>query len=421
LKPVEEKISLPSQNRNIRAWEYLAMTCLIVFYIAQIIMKIAVSGPNFISLGSDFLGFWSSGFIANHYGYSNIYDLGLMEQVQKHMVQQLSAVTNFWVVPVPYLPIFIILFQVFALFPVVPAFAIWSILNLVGFFFYVSFFLHKMGVNDRKRLSLIGLLAFSTFVNTFWGQVNLLPLIFVGEFIRNINKKHDLLSGMWLGGLILKPQLLILIGPFLLFQKKWKALGGLCITMLITVFVSILLGGVSSIFNWMTMMFTYIPGIATNAPEFMMNWRMVGVRLSYSFPSYTAWGIAAVGMIGTVVVTYFLWRKPLLNHSQNFLIAFFGTLAATLAFTWHSHIHMAITLIPLLLYFYNEKILPEKLFNWWIFGIPFIILGLLLPINLLHLDQYKLLSGTAALSFLIFNMVFLFWALKSLGSRRPDS
>ena len=134
-----------------------------------------------------------------------------------------------------------------------------------------------------------------------------------------------------------------------------------------------------------------------------------------------AWGIAALGMIGTLIAAYFLWRKPLLVSSRNFLVAFFGTLAATLAFTWHSHIHMAIILIPLLLYFYNEKSLSEKLFNWWIYGIPIIYVVLLLPINLLHLDQSELLPGIAGFSFLVFNLIFLFWALKSLRSGQPYS
>ena len=56
------------------------------------------------------------------------------------------------------------------------------------------------------------------FLNFFFGQVNLWLLICAGEFFRAFLSAKPLKAGLFLGGWLLKPQLLILIIPFLLIQ-----------------------------------------------------------------------------------------------------------------------------------------------------------------------------------------------------------
>jgi hypothetical protein len=397
-------------NLGAEAWQNLAMVALFVIYLAQIIWSLMLEGPLASSVGSDFRAFWSAGYIANTSGYADVYNLAFLTDIQKQIVPLTDYLGNFQVAPAPFLPIFITIFQVFALFPAVPAFYGWSILNLIGFFLYLRFFFRKLEVPDWQRLTIMGMLAFPSFQNLFWGQINLLLLICVGEFIRNILGKREFRAGLWLGGLILKPQLLILVGPALLLQRKWKLLGGFSSTILAALVSSLLLGKLSSLINLVALLTKFVPGIATNAPENMMNWRMVGERLSSFLPPTISWGIAAAGLAGTALATFLLWRKPLQPSSPDFLVAFTGTLAATMAATWHSHIHMAMILIPPVLYLYARQAFPCKLFNWWMFGLPFIILFLALPVKLLGLDRYNALSGLTGFCMLIFNLIFLVWA-----------
>jgi len=411
---------LPFHNLDINAWQNLAMVALLGTYITQIIWSMLLEGPLASSVGLDFRAIWSAGYIANTYGYADVYKLTLLTQVQKLIVPLTNYRSVFEVVPVPFLPIFIPVFQVFSLIPPVPSFYIWSIFNLVGFFFYIRFFLRRLEVQNWRRLTIMGMLAFPSFLNLFWGQVNLLLLVCVGEFIRNILDKREFRAGLWLGGLILKPQLLILIGPAMLLQRKWKLLGGFSSTIGVTLVSSLLLGKLSSLINLASLLTKYVPGIASNAQENMTNWRMVGERLSIFLPITISWGITAIGIAGTTLITFLLWRKPISLPSPTFLIAFTGTLAATMAVTWHSHIHMAMVLIPPILYLYDRQVFPRKLFNWWMLSVPFIVLFLTLPVKLLNLDRYNTLAGLTGFCMLIFNLIILVWAWRVNNYRTPS-
>jgi len=417
---MSNKKRLPFQSLDMNAWQNLAMAALLVTYIAQIVWSLLSEGPLAKGIGLDFRAFWSAGYIANRYGYAHVFDLDLLTTIQKQMVQNSDYIKIFEVVPSPFLPIFITIFQAFALFPALPAFYIWSALNTIGFLVYIRFFLRKLEVRDWQRLSIMGILAFPSFLNLFWGQINLLLLVCVGEFVRNIFDRREFQAGLWLGGLILKPQLLILICPIILFQRKWKLLGGFSSTIFIALISSLLLGKLTSLINLVDLLTKYVPGIASNAPENMMNWRMVGERLSSFLPSNISWGIAAVGLAGTALVTFLLWRKPFTSSPLAFLVAFTGTLAATMAVTWHSHIHMAVMLIPLFLFFYDRQVLPRKLFNWWMLGMPFIVLFLSLPVKLLNLDRYNALAGLTGFCMLIFNLIILAWAWHVNHYRTPS-
>lgn len=415
------KKRLPFQSLDEIAWQNLIMAALVVIYTMQIIWTLLFEGPLASSIiGADFRAFWSAGYIATRYGYTGVYNLDLLTNVQKLMVQHSSYLGILEATPAPFLPIFIVFFQLFALFPPVPAFYIWSLLNLIGFFFYIRFFLKSLKVQKWQRLTIMGMLAFPSFLNLFWGQINLLLLVCIGEFIRNNLDKREFRAGLWLGGLILKPQLLILIGPVMLLQRKWKLLGGFSSTIVITLISSLLLGKLTSLINLANLLTKYVPGIASNAQENMMNWRMVGERLSSFLPTSISWGIAAIGIAGTTLVTYLLWRKPLSSSSPTFLIAFTGTLAATMAVTWHSHIHMAMILIPPILSLYDRQVFPRKLFNWWVLGVLFIVLFLTLPVKLLNLDRYNTLAGLTGFCMLIFNLIILVWAWRVNNYRTPS-
>lgn len=403
---------LPFQNLGTRAWLNLAMAALVMLYLAQIIWTLKTEVPLSRSIGLDFRAIWSAGYIANIYGYADIYNLNILTQIQRQFIPLSNHVGVFEAVPVPFLPIFIPIFQFFAFFPAYTGFYLWTFFNLAGFFLYIQFFLKKLEVQEWKRLALMGLLTFPSFSNLFWGQINLFVFVCVGEFIRKIIDKHEIQAGLWLGGLILKPQLMILIVPALLLQRKWKLLGGISVTVLIAIFSSLLLGKVSSLINLFNLLVKYVPGIASNAEENMMNWRMVGERLSSFLPTPVSWGIAAFGLSATVIATYLLWRKQLSLSSPLFLITFTGTLAASLAATWHSHVHMGIVLIPPILWLYSRRIFPDKLFVWWIFGIPLITLILPIPIKLLNLDRFSALPALPGFIMLVFNLKILVWAMR---------
>lgn len=399
------------QNPGKGAWQYLAIAAIVVLYLMQIVSSLKVENPLVNGIGADFRGFWGAGYIANTSGYADVYNLERLRSVQQQILLLSNYAKSASIVPAPLLPVFIIIFQAFALIRPIPSFIIWSLLNLIGLVLYLRFFLQKFKIPAFQRLVLIGVIAFPTFSNLFWGQVDLLLLICVGEFIRNILNEREFQAGLWIGGLILKPQLLILIGPVLLLQRKWKLLGGFCSTILAALVASLLLGKIPSLIALATLLTKYASGLPSNSPELMMNWRMIGLRLSGFLPATISWGIAVAGMVATTLAAFLLWRKPIPSSSPAFLIAFTGTLAASMAVTWHSHIHMAMALLPPLFYLYGMQAFPHKLFNWWIFGLPIIIKFTAQSFSLLGLKYNYPLPG---LCFFIFNLLFLIWAWRAI-------
>lgn len=403
-----------------KAWvQILLVALLLVFYIFQVYASLYADNPLVSGIGIDFRAFWSAGKIANTAGYAEVYDLERMAKVQESVVRLFNQDIAVQVVPVPNLPLFFTLFQAFALLAPLTSFTLWTSISFIGTFIYLVLLFKQLKLSNPGLLALLGLLSLPSFYNLFVGQINILLLICVGEFIRSIHKKRDLGAGLWLGGLLLKPQLLIFIGPILLLQKKWRMLGGFTLMVGLVFVISLLLGGQAGLIGFWKMIFQYSSGLPTNAPEIMLNWRMIGVQLSGFLPAGISWAVAALGMVATAVVTFLLWRKPIEPDSTRFQVAFTGTLAATLAVTWHSHLHMAMVLLPGLLVLLSKKAFPEGIFTSWLFGLPLVALFIFHPLLWTGVIQYNTFALAAPLIMFSLNLVILGWAWRSL--RRDQS
>jgi hypothetical protein len=174
-------------------------------------------------------------------------------------------------------------------------------------------------------------------------------------------------AGLWLGGLLLKPQTLILIIPFLAIQRAYKVLAGLAISSSVLMGVSFALVGFNGLQKLLDLWIGYVGGLPTNDVEIMMNWRMLGLHLSAMASPPIGWIVVGLGLISTLLASFYLWRRSIDFHSEGFVFAFLGIMAATCLFAWHSHIHMAMILIPPLVYLKGQNQLPDKILNYWVF------------------------------------------------------
>ena len=85
---------------------------------------------------------------------------------------------------------------------------------------------------------------------TIWeGQVNFWLAICVGEFIRLMLDDRPFIAGLWLGGWMLKPQLLPLITIFFLLHKFKKAFFGLTSSAFLSIVISFCLLGTRGVVN----------------------------------------------------------------------------------------------------------------------------------------------------------------------------
>ncbi len=412
---MREKPRMPFQGFSREMWENLALAAMFLFYFFQVVFDLFWNNVC-ANLAVDFCAFWSAGHIANTTGYAGVYDLNLLAQVQQPLFPTSFNTILFATVPVPFLPIFIVPFQPFALLNLFPGFALWSLFNLTGLIVYLCFFVRKVNGQPLKlHFLLMFLLSLPVFLDLFWGQVNLWLMICTGEFLRAMIASKEYRAGLWLGGLLLKPQLLFLIVPVLIFQRSWKSLVGFGLTAIMVLMTSLSLAGFNGIYKLITLWLGYTKGLPTNGPEIMMNWRMVAVNLNSFLSPDIGWSFAIAGSIITAIITFYLWRSSISIASPNFSIALLGTFAATGAIAWHSHLSTSMILIPILVILYKQGIFPQRIFLFWVF-LPTIIkfmtffLAVLIQLSILPVGLTNLLNFAFGLCGLTLNICFLAWA-----------
>ena len=406
-----------------REWQNLAIAALMALYVIQIGLD-AAWGNIFSHLSIDFASFWSAGYIADHFGYVRVYDLATMQKVQEQLwPKTAAAAAGFQVVPTPYLPLFLIAFQPFALLQPVPASWIWMALNLVVTVLYLRyFFIRISGQAPQTRLLAMLLVSVPVFSNIFVGQVNSWLMICVGQYMLATEEGKSFNAGLWLGGLLLKPQCLVLIVPALLLQRSVRSLAGFTAAGVAVGAVSWAMVGSAGLIQIARLWLGYAGGIATNYPELMMNWRMVGLLVAQFAGRSLASSVTVIAMILTMVAALYLWRNSPSGDPRRFSPALLGTLAATGLVAWHAHVHMAMILLPPLVWMYlrQREILGHAL-DWWVFFPAAIYSARLILASLAQVGALAISGG--ALDFLggmglfMMNLFLLMWAARRL--QRP--
>jgi hypothetical protein len=390
--------------------ENLILVAILAYHLTQIIFNL-ISNGLFNNLGGDYLSFWSSGNIANTKGFSYVYDLNTQASVQ-----QLYAPTGekFGVVPTPFFPIFIVPFQLMALFSPGVSFSLWTLINLAVFLIYIK---NRILKNLPDRYLWVTMLIIPVFQNIYYGQVEVWLMIFISEFLIASKNRKMFKSGIWLGLLMWKPQLLIFVIPFLFLKKSWGTLAGFFTTSLFVLISSLILIGVNGLIQIKNLWLDYSVGLPSNAPEVMMNWRMIGHHIS-EFISPLA-GIITI-ILGSIFTLFLCLRLIIPHHLNNGfssqVVPLFGIFSATLAVTWHSHIHMAMILIPFLFILIQQDALPVNLFKAWAF-IPYLIYISVILILILNvwgvLPEINALGGIMiGTCMLTFNLLFLYKAYR---------
>jgi len=226
-------------------------------------------------------------------------------------------------------------------------------------------------------------------------------------------------AGLWLGILLIKPQTLLLILPFLLLQKQWRVLLGFGLVAAFVCLVSLGLLGIEGLEIYLSLSDKVINRFATVTPNGMINWRMIGENLSLLGFSRLGWGIAWTGMVVTVLLTFKQFYR-LQIRAEEAPQAFLAIFAATALVSWHFHIHSAIIFLPCLLYLLVQNKLSEWVILSWIF-LPGLIMFftdvLLLGLKLFHIALsfpiLAFLHGSCGFSLTVLTLV---WAGRNLRS-----
>lgn len=418
---------LPFQSLSKEARQNLIVAAFVVFYAGQVFFD-AVWNNYCGNLAIDYCAFWSAGEIANHHGYAQVYNLDQLWAVQRPIISKYMLPGQYAPVPVPYLPVFIIPFQLFAVLDVIQGFWVWTIFNIIASAAYLWFFVKQTSPAGliKKRAIFLCLLSLPMFLDVFQGQVNVWLMICIGEFLRNALADKPFRSGFWLGGLLLKPQILIFIIPLLLFKRYFRIFYGFAASALVLGLASFLLGGVGSFEKLIQLWVGYSGGLPSNYPEAMMNWRMIALDVNAISHSALGWWIAIPCMVVTFVLTLYIGWSPFSPDLMKFPVAVLGIFSATFLITWHSHFSMSVMLIPVMLYLALRGTLPDKIFSLWLFlppclmvivyvTAPFVKTGFLLE------ELYPFLNIMSGMRGFIPNVYILCWAIGVLKKTDQQS
>ncbi|MGA9398122.1 MAG: glycosyltransferase family 87 protein, partial [Anaerolineaceae bacterium] len=356
-----------------------------------------------------------------------LYNPNLFAQVQKSIFPiAASDPTSFHSVPYVYLPVFVLPFQLFALINLQTGYWIWTLVNLVGFSLYLRFFSRKMnGQPLPLRLLFLLLLSLPIFQNLFLGQINIFLGICAGEFLRSYHSNRPFRAGLWLGGWLIKPQLLILIAPFLLASRSWKALAGLLSATLALLAISYGMAGMTGLQGWWEILTGSAHGGAASNAEIMMNWRMLDLNLTNFVTPLYGRIVLIVGSAITAVAALYLAMRFKPGDTTRSMIIFLGLFAATCMLAWHAHFSMSIILIPPLLLLTLQKRLPNKLLLLWVFlptGVLLItyLLAALAQAGYLPAGIAVWLDLATGLRGLVLNLILMTWAVMQIRVMKTD-
>jgi hypothetical protein len=340
-----------------------------------LIISFFILGGFSSTYGTDYIAYWSAGKIADQLGYSEIYDLNILRSVQTSELEflgvlSISESSSFRILPANYFSFFILPFQVLSRIDLIDGYWLWTILNLSVLIGYLLFFMKKTlsesgDIKRSLKLLFLILISYSVLSNFFNGQVSVFMLVCTGEFIRNSIKERAILSGLWLGGLMIKPQSLILVIAVILFMRNWKILLGLIISSCMILIISFMLSGFSGNEALINLWMGSSMGDETSNAEAFINWRMIGLNLNHIFNTTHGWIITGAGMVLTIPALYFLINQDPPLGSPSWVIMMLGVFSANLAFTWHTHQHMAMILIPFLIYASINSLISDKVLFLW--------------------------------------------------------
>jgi len=396
-------------------WRNLVLAAIVCLYLINIIVTFRHG-----AVGDDFVAYWSVGRISNEKGFSQIYEIENLQTIYSHELKDLGYLIDIEDITysVPYLPFFVLPFHFLSRINLSYSFWIWNIFNYIILFVYLLFFLERIKPGNEPVFNSLPLLvtafiSYPVFKNLTSGNVNVFLLVCIGEFIRHAVNKKPVLSGLWLGGLLLKPPLLILILPIVLIMKKWQVLKGFSISSGTILLSSLFLAGFNGMMSLINLWIGY-PGdtFSNTAPEIMINWRMVGFILDNQFNMSSGWVVVGLGIILTLFALFYHKKHILDFGSPSWMLAMLGVFSATIAITWHSHHYTAMILIPILIFASVHKMLPEKIVFLWgtitpVFWFGTLIIGLF-DYLLINIGVVEYSFMVIAISGFVINLLILF-------------
>jgi hypothetical protein len=267
---------------------------------------------------ADFTAFYTAGRIIAQGDASDLYDLEYQGIVQREILAPFGFAFPGGLLTYNYPPFFALAFAPLARLDLTSAFRLWSLINVL-----------LLGVSVRLLTHLYapilpyafwsGLLIAATFVPIMraltLGQSTMVALLAYAGFAWALTRRRDAIAGLSLALALVKPQFLLLPVLWLLFRRRWTALGGFAAGGAALLLVSCALVGAQGLRSFLDVLLL-TPGsegaYGVN-PAIMPNIRGSVPRLANLLSAETGLSVAldalaAITLILTGIVLYLVWR-----------------------------------------------------------------------------------------------------------------
>lgn len=327
----------------------------------------------------DFLAFWLGGKVALEG--LNFYDPAIYRMQELPLIPDVHFIAEVINVGFIYPPPAILLFAPFSAFDYFTAYTLWYAFNLLILLASIYLLFTFFGNGDWKNLLLITAITLpfkATLDTVFYGQTNFILLFFLLLIWKD---RAQARSGLWIAlGFCIKP-LFAVFFPWLLFRKKWKALGCSLVSLSMTFVSCMIFFGIEPISSY------FLDPPTSRIPKYLYYQQLNHSSLAFflkTFDPYYIWeGAPWLLPINTYFVALLgicnAWFTAKSRSDEKTLIfaLLFGLLIYPNTLTHYS----ALTLLPIfyiwkhhktplftsgflaLLYFCNWKVAPHLIFS----------------------------------------------------------
>jgi hypothetical protein len=303
-----------------------------------------------LPLQSDFVAFWTGGWLVRDGAGSAFFDTERQRAVQTALRQVAAAPSlRLDTSCAPFLnpPPLALFFVPLTLLRVQQAFLVWTGLSFVAF--VVSVAVQLRGASNGKGLAVMLLTFGGVTVTLGGGQVNGLFLLAFSLALLALRRDKQATGGALLGILWLKPQYAVPFALLLLLKRRWRELSGMAGTAVATSALSLTMVGPTGILDYLREMQRISafrpPPDALVSPQAMVNWRAMLLNLWPDVPDNV--GAALVLLLGgaTILVALLAWRGEWAPGSPLFARQMLVLTLATILASPHSHFHGAVLML----------------------------------------------------------------------------
>jgi len=274
-----------TQNRSkrTRVWLIISVVAVVVAEAAFTTMVVRSRGL-FEYIGLDYRGSRTAGEAILEHGLGAAYQSQLLEESQRrlfdrYVIESEEHSLPFGVVPAPYPPPFTLAFVLSTWLPPVPGYLAWTLFHAFALAVYQLRLARAFGVSKPGWLIVAVILSFPAFINLIMGQISIWLVVFFGEAVIAFDRQQRFRTGVWLGLLVCKPQVLILFVPALVLARQWRVLLGMVALAAVLIVPTLVFAG-----DWVA---GFIEGIVSAAGSSADTWnsRLPITRVSARVPA----------------------------------------------------------------------------------------------------------------------------------------